>query len=68
MPMQAEGVNVTWEQTVDDVFVRVPVSDAIRGRDIQLEVHPKRLSLRVGGQPLLEGSLVDAGEANVDSE
>jgi cyclophilin family peptidyl-prolyl cis-trans isomerase len=45
------------------VFVRVPVGPDVRGRDVQLEVHPTRLSLRVQGKPLLEGPVEGAGGA-----
>eukprot|EP00199_Chlamydomonas_sp_CCMP681_P002579 CAMPEP_0119108918 /NCGR_PEP_ID=MMETSP1180-20130426/16179_1 /TAXON_ID=3052 ORGANISM="Chlamydomonas cf sp, Strain CCMP681" /NCGR_SAMPLE_ID=MMETSP1180 /ASSEMBLY_ACC=CAM_ASM_000741 /LENGTH=339 /DNA_ID=CAMNT_0007094595 /DNA_START=13 /DNA_END=1032 /DNA_ORIENTATION=- len=63
---QAEGQGVTWKQSVDDVRIKVPVGSEVRGRDLKFEVHPRRLSLRLGGQPLLEGSLTDAGEISVD--
>lgn len=35
---------------------------------VQVQVHPKRLQLRVGGETVLEGSLVDCGEIIVDGE
>jgi hypothetical protein len=38
----------------------------VRGRDLKFEVHPKRMSLRLNGEPLLEGSLEDAGQVNHD--
>ena len=40
----------------------------VRGRDIQFEVHPKRMVVSLRGTPLLEGSLADCGEVNVDGE
>lgn len=55
-----------WSQTPDDVLIKVPVSDSTRGRDLKFEVHPKRLSLKLEGKALLEGSLVDAGEIKAD--
>jgi hypothetical protein len=48
--------------------VVVPVPEGVRGRDVALEVHPKRLRLAVRGEPVLVGSLVDAGEVRVDGE
>lgn len=33
-----------------------------------MQVHPKRLQLRVEGATVLEGSLVDCGEITVDGE
>ncbi|GFR41782.1 hypothetical protein Agub_g2544 [Astrephomene gubernaculifera] len=65
---EAESVarRVKWSQTADEVSVVVPVPADVRGRDVKLEVHPKRLRLAVSGQAVLEGSLEDAGEVRVD--
>lgn len=57
---------MTWKQNVDDVQVRVPVAADVRGRDVAFEVHPKRLSIKVGGKPVLQGSLADAGAVDPD--
>ncbi|GLC52362.1 hypothetical protein PLESTB_000621000 [Pleodorina starrii] len=57
---------ITWSQTSDEVQVVVPVAEGVRGRDVALEVHPKRLRLAVGGRAVLSGSLEDAGEVRVD--
>lgn len=38
---------------------QVPVPEDTRGKNIDLEVHVKRLSLRLNGRPILEGSLAD---------
>lgn len=54
---------VTWDQSADEVFVRVPVAEDVRGRDVDLEVHPTRLALRVRGQLVLEGPVEGAGAA-----
>lgn len=32
---QAEGVNVTWSQTTDDVVVKVPVDSSVRGKSVK---------------------------------
>ncbi|MEW5301586.1 MAG: hypothetical protein WDW36_004437 [Sanguina aurantia] len=56
----------TWSQSTDEVFIQVPVASSTKGRDVKLEVHPKRLQLRVEGATVLEGSLVDCGEIVVD--
>jgi cyclophilin family peptidyl-prolyl cis-trans isomerase len=45
------------------VFVRVPVGADVRGRDVDLEVHPTRLSLRVGGKVVLDGPVEGAAAA-----
>lgn len=50
------------------VSLTVPVSEGVKGRDVKLEVHPKRLRLSVGGKAVLEGGLEDAGEVAVDGE
>ncbi|GLI64268.1 hypothetical protein VaNZ11_007483 [Volvox africanus] len=57
---------IRWSQTTDEVQVEVPVAEGVRGRDVTLEVHPRRLRLAVRGQPVLSGSLADAGEVMVD--
>lgn len=56
---------VSWSQTVDEVSILVPVQPETRGRDVQLDVQPKRMALRVDGKAVLEGSLADAGEVDV---
>jgi hypothetical protein len=65
---QAEGVKVSWKQTTDEVLIIVPIADGVRGKEVACEVHPKRLKLQVQGKPVLEGSLVDAGEVDHDGE
>ncbi|PNW76980.1 hypothetical protein CHLRE_10g417500v5 [Chlamydomonas reinhardtii] len=60
------GRSVSWSQTADEVSLTVPVSEGVKGRDVKLEVHPKRLRLSVGGKAVLEGGLEDAGEVAVD--
>ncbi|KAG2496687.1 hypothetical protein HYH03_005105 [Edaphochlamys debaryana] len=57
---------VSWTQTADDVSVSVPVNNGVKGRDVKLEVHPKRMKLAISGVPVLEGGLEDAGEVRVD--
>ncbi|KAG2429099.1 hypothetical protein HYH02_014137 [Chlamydomonas schloesseri] len=61
-----DGRPVSWSQTADEVSLAVPVADGVKGRDVKLEVHPKRLRLTVGGKAVLEGGLEDAGEVAVD--
>ncbi|KAF5830762.1 cyclophilin-type peptidyl-prolyl cis-trans isomerase [Dunaliella salina] len=46
---------------------KVPVPEDVRGKELDLEVHVRRLSLRLRGQPILEGSLADAGEVDIDA-
>lgn len=60
------GTDVKWYQSTDEVFVKVPVNTDVKGKDVKLEVHPKRLSLKINNEEALHGSLVDAGEVNVD--
>jgi hypothetical protein len=66
--LQAEGVAVTWHQTTDEVVIKVPVDQSVRGKEVDFEVHPTRLRLAVREAVLLEGSLADAGAVAVDSE
>ena len=35
------------------------MSEDVRGKDVDLEVHVRRMSLRIKGKPVLEGSLAD---------
>eukprot|EP00798_Chlamydomonas_sp_ICE-L_P016659 gene16659-22911_t len=63
---QGKGVNVTWDQNTDEVFIRVPVAESVRGKSVKFEVHPKRLSLHVDGNSMLEGSLEDVGGIKLD--
>ena len=63
---KGDGLAVTWEQNQDEVFLKVPVAEGTKGRDVVFEVHPGRLSLALGGDVLLAGSLSDAGEIDVD--
>ena len=65
---QADGLAVTWDQNQDEVFLKVPVAEGAKGRDVAFEVHPGRLSLALGGDVLLAGSLADAGEIDVDGD
>lgn len=48
--------------------MEVPVLEGVRGREVVLEVHPQRLCVAVQGQDVLAGSLVDAGEVEVNGE
>jgi hypothetical protein len=66
--VQAEGVPVSWSQSTDEVQIKVPVDDSVRGKDVDFEVHPTRLRLAVQGKTLLQGGLQDAGSIAVDSE
>ena len=64
--MQARGTAASWSQTTDDVFIRVGVPQATRGRDLKFDLHPKRLNLSLNGSQLLTGSLSDVGEIKAD--
>ncbi|KAL6753327.1 cyclophilin-like domain-containing protein [Haematococcus lacustris] len=63
---QASGLAVSWRQTVDNVLIDVPVDPQVRGRDLNFELHPRRLALSLHGEPLLAGSLEDCGAINLD--
>ena len=68
VPMQAEKLNVTWDQTTDEVLIKVPIAADVKGKDIKFEVHPKRLQLQAKGSTLLDGGLEDAGEVDLDGK
>ena len=61
-------MSATWSQTTDDVLIKVAVPADTRGRDIQFDLHPRRLSLALSGKALLGGGLNDVGEIKVDGE
>lgn len=63
---QAPGYNPTWTQNTEEVLLRVPVDQSIKGRDVQFEAHPKRLQLQVKGEDVVSGSLSGAGEIDID--
>ena len=69
---QAAGVAATWTQSKSsdspEVQIKVPVPQAARGRDVKMELHPRRLSLALDGKTLLAGSLADVGEIRLDGE
>jgi hypothetical protein len=64
--LQEDGFTVSWSQNTDEVFIKLPVSDDVRGKDVAFEVHPTRLSLKINGQTALAGSLIDAGAVSLD--
>eukprot|EP00775_Hariotina_reticulata_P008549 gene8549-8732_t len=63
---QADGTAVTWSQNTDEVLIKVPVANSVRGKDVHFEVHPTRLQLDVDGHRLLQGGLTDAGSIKCD--
>lgn len=48
-----------WEQTIHEVLIRVPVAEGTKKKDMKLEVHPKRLSLSLHGEQVLDGDYGD---------
>ncbi|KAI8468030.1 MAG: cyclophilin-type peptidyl-prolyl cis-trans isomerase [Monoraphidium minutum] len=62
----APGCGASWSQNTEEVLLRVPVESGVRGRDVQFEAHPKRVTLKVGGQEVVSGGLADAGEIDID--
>eukprot|EP01023_Acetabularia_acetabulum_P013023 TRINITY_DN1617_c0_g1_i1.p1 TRINITY_DN1617_c0_g1~~TRINITY_DN1617_c0_g1_i1.p1 ORF type:complete len:345 (+),score=64.07 TRINITY_DN1617_c0_g1_i1:159-1193(+) len=60
------GLEVVWGQDTDEVFIGVPVDMDVRKRDIDFEIHPKRLKLSIKGEMMLEGSLHDVGSIKHD--
>jgi hypothetical protein len=45
-----------WTQDTDTVTVAVMIGDEIRGKDVNLTVHPSRMILTFKGEPVLEGT------------
>eukprot|EP01026_Neomeris_dumetosa_P078548 TRINITY_DN8502_c0_g2_i3.p1 TRINITY_DN8502_c0_g2~~TRINITY_DN8502_c0_g2_i3.p1 ORF type:complete len:356 (+),score=53.95 TRINITY_DN8502_c0_g2_i3:118-1185(+) len=56
------GLEVIWGQDTVEVFIGVPVDLGVHKRDINFEIHPKRLKLYVKNEMMLEGSLEDVGD------
>jgi CS domain len=60
--VQGKGVEATWTQDTTTVHVGVAIDEGTRGRDINLEVHPRRMVLKINGQTALEGDFDDKVE------
>lgn len=54
--LQDAGRNVAWTQDEGSLCIGVQVSDGVKGKDVNLEVHPTRMKLEVQDQHVLEGS------------
>jgi hypothetical protein len=52
-------VEAVWSQDTDNVNVGVVVSEEVSGKDIDLEVHPRRMRLTVKGAVALEGDFAE---------
>lgn len=53
--VQDAGRNVAWTQDEGSLCIGVEVSEEVRGRDVNLEVHPTRMKLAVQDKTVLEG-------------
>mmetsp|Transcript_46993 Transcript_46993/g.119879 ORF Transcript_46993/g.119879 Transcript_46993/m.119879 type:complete len:486 (-) Transcript_46993:396-1853(-) len=63
------GFKPTWSQSTNEVLIKLPIPEEVRGGDVALEVHPKRLSLAVRGEPALAGFFDEkTKEAMVDPD
>jgi hypothetical protein len=56
---QGRGVDAVWTQDTSTVTVGVVISDNIRGKDVDLIVHPGRMKLTLGDKTALEGTFDD---------
>lgn len=54
--LQDSGRNVAWTQDDSSLCIGVEVADEVRGKDVNLEVHPKRMKLDIQDKPVLQGS------------
>ena len=36
-------------------MLKIPIADDVKGRDINVEVHPKRMSVTISGETVLQG-------------
>lgn len=46
-----------WGQTIEEVFVEVNVPEGTRARDVRCSIHPRRITVKVGGEEVIEGRL-----------
>lgn len=53
--LQADGVDAVWTQDNGTVTVGVVIADDVRAKQVDLEVHPRRMKLAIQGQTALEG-------------
>eukprot|EP00192_Tetraselmis_astigmatica_P012038 CAMPEP_0117678222 /NCGR_PEP_ID=MMETSP0804-20121206/17181_1 /TAXON_ID=1074897 /ORGANISM="Tetraselmis astigmatica, Strain CCMP880" /LENGTH=387 /DNA_ID=CAMNT_0005487593 /DNA_START=27 /DNA_END=1190 /DNA_ORIENTATION=+ len=60
----AEGWKPTWSQTATEVTISLPVEESIHKQDVKLEVHTKRLELRIGDETVLEGQYGEDSESS----
>jgi len=50
----------TWGQGKEDVVLRISIPEETKSRDVQVDVHPSRLSIFVEGKKIAAGKLYDA--------
>ena len=60
--LQGSGVEADWKQSTDSISVGVIISEETRGKDIKLEVHPRRMKLTIHGDTALEGDFKEKVE------
>lgn len=53
--MQDTGRNVAWTQDEGSLCIGVEVADDVRGKDVNLEVHPRRMKLEIQQKLVIEG-------------
>lgn len=59
-------MDAKWWQSPAEVFIKLYIEEDVRGRDIDFELHPTRMCLKVGGASLLEGNYEEAGKINIE--
>ncbi|CAD7700878.1 unnamed protein product [Ostreobium quekettii] len=62
----APDVPVSWGQDTVEVWIKVPIEEGIRGRDVNFELHPTRMKLEAAGKTMLQGNFSEAGKINLD--
>lgn len=43
-----------WSQTIEEVFIEVPVEKGLRSRDINCDIKPNVISLSIGGREIFK--------------
>ncbi|ORY84826.1 nuclear movement protein nudC [Protomyces lactucae-debilis] len=71
--VELDGCTYSWSQTLKEVSITVPVPQGTRGKDLDIQILPSKLSVKLKGQVLFSGSLakdvkVDDSTWTIDSQ
>eukprot|EP00892_Ulva_mutabilis_P006628 jgi/Ulvmu1/4337/UM002_0060.1 len=52
---KAEGCDAVWTEDSNNITVGVIVNENVRGKQVEMDVHPRRMALTIQGAPVMEG-------------